>query len=272
METNKRQKSDDEKYHTSSSDSSYYSDDPIVEIINENYEYKIIVPMYIFKNTGSIKWNSILKEYIDGHQTLLTKIDKENKRIEYMISATFKKPVVDFVIDYLKSLDSGYDKVFLQKNWFMIFKLGEYWNLKAIMMVVHNYLLGSLMSYDQSPKSHTRIQSDYLIDNKVSTVGYEIYRGLLLESRDEPLADAYNPVCRSVYYGDNKIVRANSLDVLRLVRDIILFMLGTFELTDNMLYRYRLLLGFLQYIDKTIPTNMTNINVLFKCLHESNND
>ncbi len=271
METNKRQKSNDEKYHVSSSSSSY-SDDPTVEITNENYEYKIVVPMHIFKNTGSIKWNSILKEYMDGRQTSLTKIDKENKRMEYMISAKFKKPVVDFVIDYLKSLDNGYDKVFLQKNWFMIFKLGEYWSLKAIMMVVNNYLLGSLMSYDQSPKSHIKIQSDYLIDNKVSTVGYEIYRGLLLENRDDPLANVYNPVCRSAYYGDNKIVRANSLDVSNLVRDINLFISGTFELSDNMLYRYRLLLGFLQYINKTLSTNMTNISVLFRCLHESNND
>lgn len=242
QDNNKKQKVDvDEKYLTS----------PIVEITNEKFEYKIEVPLHVFKNTGSIKWNAILKEYIDDCRTSLTKIDKVNHRMEYTINECFKEDIVLFVINYLKSSDNLYNAEFLKNNWKLIYKLGDYWSLKSIMQLVQKYLLGTLLDFDVCSRpvgdeSFIKIQSQFLIDNGISTIGYEIYHGLLLEDRSAS-ETFYNPICNSPFYPDNKVVRAGSINCNHLIKDLKVFIALYFINCT----RFNLLIGFLNYIDSS---------------------
>ena len=253
----------DEKYQTSSSGSSYFNG-PIVEITNEKSEYKIEVPMYVFKNTGSIKWNAILKEYVDNHQTSLTKIDKINGRMEYIINECFKKDVVLFVINFLKSIDNSYDREFLRDNWHMIHRLGDYWDLKSVNELVDIYLLGSLMDYDfEENKKYPRIKihSQFLIDSKISTVGYEIYKGLLLEDLSASCS-SYNPICSNVFYPDTKIVRASSIDCWDTIKRIFNLRSTQFVTNKSLATRYLILQGFLYYINNHNDAPSGNVNLM----------
>lgn len=222
--------------------------EPSVEFTNDKMEFKINAPMIIFKNLNSNKWKNIIEQFIGNIDTTITKKCSSENKLKYVLNSYFDESTVRFVIDYLSSINSVYDKKILQEKWLLIYSLGRLWEINDICCLVKKYCLGTLMDYNftnEKPKN-IKIDSELLRDSGISFVGYEIYKGLLIEDL-KLINDKFNPICDGIYFPSKKIVRAGSFKCDVLINDLIQMR----NKTDEHKQAIDLLIGFLVYINKT---------------------